>query len=106
VLRRCSFGGKWCSWITALPHVFLVARVPRQEDPLATLLFVIVMEALGRMIYVAMSGILLSGFSMGTRNVGGIDICHLMFSYRTLIFFGADPNHLRHLSCLFLCFAF
>jgi hypothetical protein len=47
---------------------------------------------------------LLSGFSVGTRNVGGIDISHLLFVDDTLIFCGANPDHLRHLRCLFLCF--
>jgi hypothetical protein len=37
----------------------------RQWDPLSPLLFVIVIEALGKMIYVAVSGGLLSGFFGG-----------------------------------------
>jgi hypothetical protein len=37
------------------------------------------MEALGRMISAAMSGGLLSGFSVGTGYLGGIDISHLLF---------------------------
>jgi hypothetical protein len=43
---------------------------------------------------------LLSGFSMGTR----INISHLLFVDDTLIFSKANPNHLRHLRCLFLYF--
>ena len=50
------------------------------------MLFVIVMEELGRKIYVVVSRGLLPGFSMFVDN--------------TLIFYGADPGHLR---CLFLC---
>jgi hypothetical protein len=42
---------------------------PRQGGPLSPLLFVFLMEALGRMIYDAVSGRLLSGFSVG--NNGG-----------------------------------
>jgi hypothetical protein len=37
-------------------------------------MFAIVMEALGKMIFVAVSEGLLSGFSVETRNDGGIDI--------------------------------
>jgi hypothetical protein len=54
------------------------------------------------MISAAVSGGLLSGFSVGTRV--GFDISHLLFADDTLIFSGADPDHLRHLRCLFLCF--
>jgi len=45
------------------------------------LLFVIVMKALRRII---------SGFSVGTGNVGGIDIFHLLFADDTLILSGAN----------------
>ena len=37
-----------------------------------------------------MSGGLLFGFSVGT----GVEISHILFAYDTLIFCGADPNHL------------
>ena len=46
------------------------------------------MEMLGRMVSSAMSGNLLSGFSMGTW----IDISHLLFTDGTLIFCGVDPR--------------
>jgi hypothetical protein len=52
------------------------------------------------MISVVVNGGLLSGFSVGTK----IDILHLLFADDTLTFNGVDPNHLRHLQCLFLCF--
>jgi hypothetical protein len=59
---------------------------------LSPLLFVIVMEALGKMISTAVSGGLLSGFSVGTRNDGGIDISHLLFADDTLIFVGLTQS--------------
>jgi hypothetical protein len=37
---------------------------------------------------------------MGT----GVDIFHLLFANDTLIFYGANPNHLCNLQCLFLLF--
>jgi hypothetical protein len=114
MLRRCGFGGKWCSWIahcissvrfsvlvnSSPTGFFSSSRGLRQGDPLSPLLFVIVMEALGRMISAAVSGGLLSGFSVGT----GTDISHLLFADDTLLFCGANPNHLCNLRSLFLCF--
>jgi hypothetical protein len=73
-------------------------------DPLYPLLFVIVVEALGKMISVAVSGGFLSSFLVGHRNANGIDISHLLFADDTLIFCRIDLNHILHLRCLFLCF--
>ena len=58
------------------------------------------MEALGRMISVVVSGGLLSSFFVETE----VDIFHLLFDDDNLIFCGpTDPNHLRNLRSL-LCF--
>jgi hypothetical protein len=58
------------------------------------------MGPFGRMISTTASGGMLSSFSIET----GVDISHLLFANDTLIFCGADPNHLRNLRGLFLCF--
>jgi len=109
------FWREWCSWIahciSTVQLSVLVNGTPtgffsssrglRQGDPMSPPLLVIVMEALGIMISTAVTGGLLSGLSMGTR----FDIYQLFFADDTLIFSGADPNHLRHLRCFFfLCF--
>jgi hypothetical protein len=76
----------------------------RHGDPLSPMVFVIVMEALGRIISATVNEGLLFGFSMGIENGGGIAIPHLLFANDTLIFCKVDSNNLRHLRCLFLCF--
>lgn len=53
---------------------------------LSPLLFVIIMEALSRMMHVTMEMGLLSGFSMGSRNNEKLLVSHLLFANDTLIF--------------------
>jgi hypothetical protein len=55
--------GEWLSH-----RLLYSSRGSREENPLSLLLFVIVMEALGRMISIAVNGGLLSGFSVGTKD--------------------------------------
>ena len=68
----------------------------RQRDPLSPLLFVIVMEALGRMILVAMSEGSLFGFFVGTRTDISID--------DTLLFCGVNPKSSLQFTKLILMF--
>jgi hypothetical protein len=87
--------------VNGTPIVFFISSHGlNQGDPLSPLLFVIVVEALCRMIFAAVSRVLLSGFSVGTM----IDISHLLFVDDTLIFSGVDPDHLHHLRWLFFYF--
>lgn len=51
-----------------------------------------------------MSGVCCLAFFVGTGYDGRIDISHLQFADEISIFYEADPNPLRHLCCLFLCF--
>jgi hypothetical protein len=98
MLRTCSFGGNWGSWIAhcissvwfsvlvnGFPNGFFSSfHGPRQGDPLSPLLFVFVMEALSRIISAVVSGGLLEGFK-----VGNATFAHLLFANDTLIFCSA-----------------
>jgi hypothetical protein len=118
LLRRCGFGEKWISWISFCissarfsvlvngtpAGFFSSSRGLRQGDPLSPLLFVIVMEALSKMLSIAVDRGLLSGFSVGSRPSEAVLISHLLFADDTLVFCGAIPEHLRYLRVLFFCF--
>jgi hypothetical protein len=117
MLRRCGLGETWYSWIvfcislvcfSVLVNGSLVCFISsfrgfRQGDPLFLFLFVIVMEVLSNMITTTVDRGLLLGFSVGSRPPA-VNISHLLFADDTLIFCGANPNHLRHLCALLLCF--
>lgn len=47
---------------------------------------------------------LLLGFSVGSMNVGALNISHLLLVHDILILCGVNLNHLGNLLCLSLCF--
>jgi hypothetical protein len=65
-------------------------------------LFVVVTEALSRMLFATVDRGLLSGFSMGSRNNNELLVSHHLFADNTLIFCEVDPDHLCYLRCVFL----
>jgi hypothetical protein len=91
ILTNGSFGFYSCSHELRRVH-------------LSPLLFVVIMEALNRMMFATMDRGLLLGFSMGSRNNEMLIVSHLLFADDTLIFCNANCKQLRHLQCLFLCF--
>jgi hypothetical protein len=69
-----------------------------------TLLFVVVLEALSRMLSAMVNKGLLLGFSMGSMSNDELSLFHLLFADDTLIFCEANLEHLHIMCCLFLCF--
>jgi hypothetical protein len=76
----------------------------QQGDPLSPFLFVIVIEALSRMMAVTEAKGLVDGFSVGSRDNARMVVSHLLFVDDTSIFCGANDEHIQNLQCLFLCF--
>lgn len=80
MLQRCGFLSKWRSWIrfciSTMRFLVLINGCPsgffgstrglRQGDPLSPLPFVIVMEALSKIMDRAVQGRYLTGFRVGT----------------------------------------
>jgi len=118
LLQRCGFGEKWRDWIefciSRVRFSILVNGTPsdfftsscglRQGDPLSSLLFVVVMEALSRMLNVTMKQELLTCFSVGSRDNEELVVNHLLFVDDTLIFCCVHAKYVRNLQCIFLCF--
>jgi hypothetical protein len=118
LLNRCGFSLKWRRWIAFCistvrfsvlinggPEGFFgSSRGIRQGDSLSPLLFVIVMEALSRMMSKAVDGGLLSGFQVGSTENHLVQVSHLLFADDTLIFSDANPNHIFNPRLLFSWF--
>uniref|UniRef100_A0A2N9GXK7 Reverse transcriptase domain-containing protein n=1 Tax=Fagus sylvatica TaxID=28930 RepID=A0A2N9GXK7_FAGSY len=117
MLQRCGFYGRWRNWmyscistarfsilINGCPNGFFPSsRGLRQGDPLSPLLFVIVMEALSRLLDRAVREGLFSGFSVGTMAANPLMVSHLLFADDTLIFCGADSEQISNLRYEILC---
>jgi len=118
MLQRCGFGERWREWIkfcvSTIKFSILVNGVLsgffksswgiRHGNPLSPLLFVVVMEALSRMLNASILQGLLSGFSVGFMGNETLVVNHLLFADDILIFCGAQAEHVRNLRCTFLCF--
>jgi hypothetical protein len=87
-----------------LSGFFNSTRGLREGDPLSPLLFVVVMEALSRMLIAAMDQGNLRVFSVGPRDFDALVVNHLLFAVDTLIFCGTQAEQIRHLRYIFLCF--
>ncbi|XP_028061851.1 uncharacterized protein LOC114265286 [Camellia sinensis] len=117
LLEMMQFGAKWRRWIlfcistmrmsvlvNGSPAGFLPThRGLRQGDHLSPLLFILVMEALGRLLARAVQAGLLNGFEVGVAP-GNVTVSHLFYADDALIFCDAKEAQIGHLRCVLLCF--
>jgi hypothetical protein len=85
-------------------NFFSSSRGLRQGDHLSPILFVFVMEALSKLLTATVHRGILLGFAVGSGSSKMVNISHLLFADDTLVFCGANADHLRYLHVLFLCF--
>jgi hypothetical protein len=94
MLEWCSFGAKWRNWMyfcmSTVRFSILISGTPcgffnstrgiRQGDSLSPPLFVLVMEALSRLMDKAVSENLLERFAVNNYNRPDLKISHLLFA--------------------------
>lgn len=116
MLKRFGFGLKWRKWIktciATTSFVVMVNRGPstffkasrrlRQGDPLSPILFIMVMEALNKLIEQSRNLNLIKGINVGKEK--NIEISRSFFAIDTLIFCQPDVSMLLLLRCVLLCF--
>ena len=104
MLERSGFSIKWRQWIlvclSSVRFSILIngsscgflgsTRGLKQGDPLSQLLFVLVMEALGRMLDKAVLEGRMSVFSVGNLEGRSMAVSHLLFADDALIFCKVD----------------
>lgn len=109
MFEKSDFGIKWRRWIRMCisstsfavminggPSFFVNAsRDLRQGDPLFPLLFILVMEALNKLLEQARTLSLIKGITVGKEKK--IELTHLFFAEDTLLFCQTEANNLLNL---------
>ena len=74
----------------------------RQGDPLSPLLFVLIMEALGRMLDKVVLASHMSSFGVGCLEGRSLEVSHLLFADNTLIFCDVDLDQVLFLRMILI----
>ncbi|KAH0709195.1 hypothetical protein KY284_010622 [Solanum tuberosum] len=118
ILRDMGFENKWINWIKVCistvkfsliingnPEGFFQSqRGLRQGDPMSPFLFILAMEGLNSMIRKASENGWLQGFSANANRGDAMEISHLLYADDSLVFCGAEVNHIRHLRAILTIF--
>ena len=118
MLERSGFSANWRQWIffylstvcfsiliNGFPcGFFCTSRGLRQGNPLSPLLFVLVIEALGRMLDKVVHEGCMSSFSMGNLEGRSLVVSHLLFVDNTLIFCDANLEWILILCMILIWF--
>ena len=115
LMRRMDFRSKWRTWIkesiSSATFSILINGSPKgffpaerglgQGDPLSSFLFVIIGEALSRMLSKAEACNLIHGFKP-SQNAPSVS--HLQYLDDTLLFCDADEDQIKNLVAILRCF--
>lgn len=104
-IKHCISTPRFSILVNGNPVDFLNStRGLRQGDLLSSFPFVLVMDAMSRMIEAAVEESLLSGFGVGNESRSRLKVSHLLFANVTLIFSEANQEYIQSLRALLLCF--
>lgn len=86
-IYHCISTARFLTLVNGTPKGFFKSSQGlRQGGSLSSLLFIFVMEALGKIISSIVEGGFISGFSVGEDTIGTLIMSHLIFADDTLIF--------------------